>query len=163
MIILRQRYFSEAGKRKQKERARKKANKNKWLVDLAEKNPKVSVWSRGHQDYAGNIDLTKTRQRCNLTIKAQIKEAEGNTAAADKIRKKRNNIVLYDKSDPRYIEAGKVAKGRAVIQELAEDSAKGQQAARDIYKNVFRQIRETRGPEAAKEAISTLVKKHLKK
>ncbi len=33
MIILRQRYFSEAGKKKLEERARKKANKNKWLID----------------------------------------------------------------------------------------------------------------------------------
>lgn len=33
MIILRQRYFSEAGKRKLEERAKKRANKTKWLLD----------------------------------------------------------------------------------------------------------------------------------
>lgn len=33
MIILRQRYFSEAGQKKLEERARKRANKNKWLID----------------------------------------------------------------------------------------------------------------------------------
>lgn len=163
MILLRQRLYSKEGQRKLEERAKKRANKNKWLVDLAEKNPKVSVWSREHQDYAGTIDLMKARRRCNLTIKALEEEAEGNTATADKIRKKINNIVLYDRSDPRYIKAGKVAKGRAVIKELAKDSAESEQITRDVYKNLFRNIRETRGPEAAKETISTLVKKHLKK
>ena len=45
MILLRQRYFSEAGKKKLEERARKKANKTKWQLEQAA--TKSSKWEWG--------------------------------------------------------------------------------------------------------------------
>lgn len=68
MILLRQKYFSEAGKRKLEERALKKANKQEFYRKLLEKNP----------DYRFNIEqnVEETMRRFPNLKRDMVEEKE---------------------------------------------------------------------------------------
>ena len=138
MILLRQRTFSEEGKRKVEERARKKANKNKWLSDLAKEHQKESKSSPTTEWHAYETSNKRLTSRNKLYEKARELEKEGNSQAAKKLYRKANNlrisfIELPELMDPELMEAGKIARLRDIRNMVnVKEAKKAAQFARKI-------------------------------
>lgn len=135
MVILRM--FSEAGKRKIEERAKKRANKNKWLSDLAKEHPELS--SPPSEWHAYEISDKREASRNKLYEKARKLEEKGNSQAAKKLYRKANNLrisfmELPELMDPELMEAGKVAKLRDIRNSLSVQEAEQKRHLGEVAK-----------------------------